>query len=130
MVSVPSASSVTTISATLMRAEVLLFSARELVALASSSLLGGAFNVRTGVKLAMAFPSLKPSNRLVAANWASVSSAGTVAFRTVPETLSHSGPANFTNCRLLASRSVQYGAKSLVISVPLFSDIAMEGIFS
>ena len=68
MVSVPSASSVITISATLTRTEVLLFSARELVAFTSSSLLGGAFKVSNGVKVAIAFPSLKPSCRLVEAN--------------------------------------------------------------
>ena len=43
MVSVPSASSVITISATLMRAEVLLFSARKLVVFAKARAVGASF---------------------------------------------------------------------------------------
>ena len=96
MVLVPKASSLMAMSATLTLLLMLLFSANELVGLDSSSLLGGAFSVSVGEKLVTAFPSLMPSTNFVAANWASVSSAGTFAFKVVPETVSQSGPSSFT----------------------------------
>ena len=106
MVLVPRASSVMAISASLMGLVVLVFSVNELVALVSSSLLGGVLRMNVGEKLVTAFPSVIPSTSLVAANWAFVSSAGTVAFKVVPEMVTQSGPSSFTTCRLSPSRSV------------------------
>ena len=95
-----------TMSATLMRLAVLVFSGMEVVVLARVSAEGAPLRVSCAVKLETALPSLKPSSRGVLASCSSVRLAGTSAFRMVPLVLIHSGPLSFSSCSGSPSRSV------------------------
>ena len=116
----PRMSSAMTMSATLMRLAVLVFSARERVVLARLSPVGAPLRVSCAAKLETALPSLNPSSKGVLASCSSVRLAGTVAFRTVSLVLIQSGPLSFRSCRASPSTSRPKALRSRVTSTPLF----------
>ena len=116
----PRLSSAMTMSATLMRLAVLVFSARDGVVLAKLSAVGAPLRVSFATKLETALPSLNPSSKGVPASCSSVRPTGTVAFRTVPLVLIQLGPLSFSSCRASPSTSRPKALRSRVTSTPLF----------
>ena len=116
----PRLSSAMTMSATLVRLAVLVFSARDGMVLARLSAVGAPLRVSFATKLETALPSLNPSSKGVPASCSSVRLAGTVAFRMVPLVLIQSGPLSLSSINVSLSRSRPKALRSRVTSTPLF----------
>ena len=118
MVLLPEASSVMTISATLMGLAVLLFSAREETVLARVSALGALLSVSRTASGTAAWPSLKANLRVTAASCSSLLPMGAVALIEVPEVVIQAGPSSFTSWSGLPSGSLAREPRSRLSSTP------------